>query len=82
MLIETKEQYEKIPDGTILKIVLLGDSWGEDTGTVDDCIKLGDKLYENARNYYLFSERNEKSVKDEDDYTFAVIKMPGKQYEI
>lgn len=80
MLIETKEQYEEIPDGTILKVVLLGDDWGEDTGTVDECFKFGDKLCENTRNYYLFSERNEKTATD--DYTFAVIKMPGKQYEI
>lgn len=81
MLIKTKEQYEKIPDGTRLLVVLLGDSWGEDTGTVDDCMKFGDQLYESPGSYYLFSERNEKNAKEE-DYTFAVIKTPGKQYEI
>lgn len=81
MLIETKEQYEKIPDGTILRIVLLGDSWRQDTGAVEDCIKLGDKLYEKAYNFYLFSERNDKTSIGE-DFSFAVIKLPGKQYEI
>ena len=60
MLIETKEQYEEIPDGTILKVVLLGDDWGEDTGASIDCLKFGDKLHDTPLSYYLFSERNEK----------------------
>ncbi len=80
MLIETKEQYEKIPDGTVLKIVLLGDDWEDDTGTVNNCLKFGDKLYIAPLSYYLFSERNDKTATE--DYSFAVIKIPGKEYEI
>ena len=80
MLIETKTQYEEIPDGTKLKVVLLGDGWGEETGTSVDCLKFGDKLYEISSNHYLFSERNERTPID--DYTFSVVKTPGKEYEI
>ena len=80
MLVETKEQYDDIPDGTRLKVVLFGDNWGEDTGETIDCLKFGDKLYDTPLSYYLFSERNEKDSTD--DYTFSVIKLPGKQYEI
>ena len=80
MLIKTKEQYEKIPDGTRLRVVLAGDNWGEDTGTIDECLKLGDKLYVTPRSFYLFTEKDEKSLTD--DYTFLVIKTPGKEYEI
>ncbi len=75
MLIETKEQYEKIPDGTKLKVVLLGDNWGEDTGAVIDCLKFGDKLHDTQSTYFLFSERNEKDLIN--DYTFSVIKISG-----
>jgi hypothetical protein len=80
MLIETKEQYEEIPDGTRLKVVLLGDAWEENTGTVNDCLKFKDKLYDSPLSYYLFSERNEKTATE--DYSFVVIKTPGKEYEI
>lgn len=80
MLIETKEQYEKIPDGTRLKVVLLGDDWEENTGEAIDCLKFGDKLYDTPLSYYLFSERNEKDLIG--DFTFSVIKTPGKEYEI
>ena len=76
MLIETKEQYKKIPNGTRLSVVLAGDNWGEDTGTIDECLKFDDRLYDTPRTFYLFSE------KDEEDYTFLVIKTPGKEYEI
>ena len=80
MLIETKEQYEEIPDGTRLKVVLLGDNWEGEVGDSIDCLKFGDKLYNTPSTYYLFSERNDKNSID--DYTFSVIKTPGKQYEI
>ena len=80
MLIETKEQYEEIPDGTVLTVVLLGDGWEDDTGTVNDCLKFGDKLYDTPSSHYLFSERNDKTATE--DYSFAVIKLPGKKYEI
>ena len=80
MLIETKSQYDDIPDGTRLKVVLLGNNWGEDTGEAIDCLKIGDKLYDTPNTYFLFSERNERTSTD--DYTFSVIKLPGKEYEI
>lgn len=80
MLIETKAQYEEIPDGTKLIVALLGDGWGDETGTVEECLKFGDKLYNTPSNYYLFSERNDRTVRE--DYTFSVIKTPGKEYEI
>ena len=76
MLVEAKFQYDEIPDGTKLKIVLLGDNWGEETGTSIECVKFGDKLYDSPSSYYLFSERNERTSTN--DYTFSVIKMPGK----
>lgn len=80
MLIETKEQYEKIPDGTRLRVILAGDNWGEDTGFSIECLKLDDKLYDTPHSFYLFSEKDEKTSTD--DYTFLVIKTPGKEYEI
>ncbi len=80
MLIETKEQYEKIPDGSRLRVVLAGDGWGEDTGTTEECLKLGDKLYATPRSFYLFNEKDEKTSME--DYTFLIIKTPGKEYEI
>ena len=76
MLIKTKEQYEKIPDGTRLLVILAGDNWGEDAGTTDECLKLGDRLYDTPRSFYLFSE------KDETDYTFLVTTISGEEYEI
>ena len=80
MLIETKFQYEEIPNGTKLKVVLLGDNWGDETGTSITCLKFGDQLYDTPSSYYLFSERNEKTSTS--DYIFSVVKMPGKEYEI
>lgn len=76
MLIETKFQYDEIPDGTRLKVVLLGDDWDGNTGEVVDCLKIGDKLYDTPSTHFLFSERNERDSTE--DYTFAVIKTPGK----
>lgn len=80
MLIDTKEKYEEIPDGTRLKVVLLGDDWDEDTGTSIDCLKFGDKMYDTPITFFLFSERNDKTTIE--DYSFVVIKTPGKDYEI
>ncbi|MBO7694630.1 MAG: hypothetical protein J6T10_18595 [Methanobrevibacter sp.] len=80
MLIETKAQYEEIPDGTKLKIVLIGDDWEKDTGTVVNCIKIGDKLYEVLPSFYRFSERNDRNATE--DFTFLVIKTPGDIYEV
>lgn len=80
MLIDTKEKYEEIPDGTRLKVVLFGDNWDEDTGSSIDCLKFGDKLFDTVKTFFLFSQRNEKTAIG--DYSFLVIKMPGKEYEI
>ena len=80
MLIDTKEKYEEIPDGTRLKVVLLGDDWGEDTGASIDCLKFGDKLYDTSKTFFLFSERNDKTAIE--DLSFLIVKMPGKEYEI
>ncbi len=80
MLIDTKEKYEEIPDGTRLKVVLLGDDWGEDTGASIDCLKFSDKLYDTSKTFFLFSERNDKTAIE--DLSFLIVKMPGKDYEI
>ena len=68
MIIKTNEQYDKIRNNVILKVILIGDEWGDDCGEVFDVIKIDDKLYELPpnRGYWLFSERNDK------DYEFIV----------
>ena len=80
MLIDTREKYEEISDGTRLKVVLLGDDWGEDTGASIDCLKFGDKLYDTSKTFFLFSERNDKTAIE--DLSFLIVKTPGKDYEI
>ena len=59
MRIDTIEQYNKYPDGTIFDIFLTGDDWDDDYGAAFKVVKLGDKLYEVKDSYYCFSEKNE-----------------------
>ena len=74
MIIETRAQYEDIPNGSILYVVLSGDSWEEEVGKSIKCIKLNDKLFE-LRPHYDFNERTEKC--EFDDFSFIVIQNPG-----
>lgn len=74
MIIETRVQYEEIPNGSILYVVLSGDSWEEEVGKSIKCIKLNDKLFE-LRSHYDFSEHTEKD--EFDDFSFIVIQNPG-----
>lgn len=77
MKINTKEEYDKIPDGTLLKVFLEGDEWNDDCGEVSTVIKIGDKLYEyKPGGYYLFNERNEIG------YEISIVKpSPNKSRE-
>ena len=77
MKINTKEEYDKIPDGTFLKVFLEGDEWDEDCGEVSTVIKMNDKLYEyNPGGYYCFDERNEPG------YEISIVKpSPNKSRE-
>ncbi len=74
MIIETRAQYEEIPNGSILYVVLSGDSWEKEVGKSIKCIKLNDKLFE-LKPYYDFGDH---AKKDEfDDFSFIVIQNPG-----
>lgn len=42
----TREEIEKLPDGTKLKIFLSGSEWGEDFGKSMTVFKFGNKLFE------------------------------------
>lgn len=55
MVILTKEQYNKIEDGTIGYVVLTGNEWDEEIGTSSKIIKFKDKLYE-IQGCYKFEE--------------------------
>ena len=70
MKISTQEEYDKIPDGANLKVVLEGDSWDEDCGNSVDVLKMGNKLYDSPRTYYDFTEKDYK------DYEFSIILTP------
>jgi hypothetical protein len=65
MLIENSEQYNKIPDGTKLRIYLTGNDWYDPADPVCKkrevkCIKIGERLYPTVDNqFFHFSERNE-----------------------
>ena len=69
MEIKTNEQYNKIKDGTILKLIQTGDDWDDGCGESFNVIKIGDKLYQLSFNqgYWSFSER------DDEGYEILVV---------
>ena len=67
MNVITKEQYDKIPNGAILYIFLVGDEWENNIGEKETVIKKDDKLkIIHNPGYFYFSE------KDEPNYEFIV----------
>lgn len=58
MKIETREEYETIPDGQILRIFYSGDNWDQDYGHSVPVVKVGDRLY-TITDFSDFSERND-----------------------
>ena len=87
MKINTKEEYDRIPDGTLLKVFLEGDEWDEDCGEVFTVIKANNRLEvftvvtkTNNRVYhtgfFYFDE------KDELGYEFSIVRpSPSKSRE-
>ena len=65
MLIENSEQYDKIPDGTKLRIYLTGNNWYDPADPICKkrevkCIKIGERLYPTIDNqFFHFAERKE-----------------------
>ena len=65
MIIENSEQYDKIPDGTKLRVYLTGNDWYDPADPVCKkrevkCVKIEDRLYPIFDNqYFLFSEKKE-----------------------
>lgn len=64
MLIKNLEQYDKIPDGTKLRIYLTGNDWYDPADPVCKkrevkCVKIGERLYPTIDNqFFNFPERN------------------------
>ena len=64
MLIDTREKYEEIPDGTKLRIYLTGNEWYDPADPICKkrevkCVKIGERLYPTIDNQFFdFSERN------------------------
>ena len=73
MNIITKEQYDKIPNGAILDVFLVGDEWEDNIGDVETVFKRDDKLriINEKAGYFLFSE------KDEPNYEFIIAYKEG-----
>lgn len=68
MQIKTKKQYNKIPNGAMLTVFLVGDEWEDNIGDSDIVIKVDNELRllnERAGRYYF----NEK---DDPGYEFVV----------
>ncbi len=67
----TAEQFKDLSDGVIVRIILTGQDWNEDEGTVERCVKVKDRLYPIKPGFYDINEMNSK---DEDgDYSFIII---------
>lgn len=73
MRINTQEEYDKIPDGTLLKLFFSGSSWGNSFGETISVIKIGDRLYKVA-DWFQFNERNDYTD-PYDDYTFEIAQL-------
>lgn len=72
MIVVTLDQYNKIPNGTILDVVCTGDDWNDyEIGKSVKCLKADDKLYEITNSFFNFSERNDYTM--DEDFSFIVI---------
>ena len=84
MKINTKEEYDKIPEGTLLKVFLEGDEWDDNCGEVFTVIKANNRLeiftvVINRVYHTGFFDFNEK---DELGYEFSVVRpSPNKSRE-
>lgn len=67
-MILTKEQVKNLPDGTILKLFLVGSNWAENFGETSNIIKFRNKLYEINSGYFEIDEMDEKG------YEFIIAK--------
>ena len=59
MVVNTQEEYNKFPNGTIFNLFLEGESWDEEFCKVERVIKVGDHLLV-LKEHYNFSENNDK----------------------
>jgi hypothetical protein len=59
MVVNTQEEYNKFPDGTIFNLFLEGEEWDNDFCKVEKVVKLGNHLLV-LNNHYDFSERDDK----------------------
>ena len=61
MKITNKEQFDKLPNGTIFKLFLSGEGWDEDFGNSPWAIKKNNKLYTIKLNdWYDFDELDDQ----------------------
>jgi hypothetical protein len=57
--ITTQEEYDKIPDGHIFRVLYTGRDWCKMYGRTEKVTKQGDKLFTDEDHYVEFSERND-----------------------
>lgn len=70
MIIASEKDYSEIPNGTILKLIQIGDGWDEACGNSFNVIKSDNNLYllTKNKNYWGFNEKDMK------DYEFILVK--------
>lgn len=72
MVVNTEKEYNIFPDGTIFRVFLTGDDWDTETGTVEKCVKLGNKLIPIKDGFFYFNEKDDISTNE--DFSFVVCK--------
>ena len=71
MKINNNREYNKIPDGSICRVLYTGSSWGEECGKEIKVIKKDFKLCINDTDYLYFYERCEE-INYIHDFSFEV----------
>ena len=66
--IKTKEEFNKLPNGTRLKLFCEGDDWDDDCGEVFNVIKVDNKLFQCDSGFWDFKECNDEG------YEFSLVK--------
>jgi len=71
MKINSKEELEALPDGTIVRVILTGEAWDDEAGNVEQCVKVRNKMFKYA-SYYTAEDAF--TDKDDDNLEIEVFK--------
>ena len=71
MKINSREELDALPDGTIVRVMLTGEDWDDEAGHVEQCVKVGNKMFKYTTYYTAEDAFNDR---DDDNLEVEIFK--------